>query len=337
MGEECREGTKYKEKMSFSTFQSDAICDSESSLLCVRYHPELKLVACSSECGSVFVLNSRCVLEFKVKLSDSDVTSLAFGSENNLFASSEQYVYEIDLKSQSKTNRVWQIGREEINFISLNKSGTKLAAADDDGRIRVVPVGKGQKGGVKAFRAKHENLVSHVEWVNDAVLISCSADQSAKSWHSRDQKCIKTLDVSEFKNQCRDNTKVNVSPPLLHTLALLEPHFVVFGGENGNIMINKLDNGRLSTSKLATKVYSGAHQFGIGSLVARGTNDGEWEMVSGGNDSFVKVWSIGQGQMGADLKLIHSINVNVKGQWFMLVGSFSDHLIHREQIQFFDF
>ena len=72
-------------------------------------------------------------------------------------------------------------------------------------------------------------------------------------------------------------------------------------------------------------------------VVARGTNDGEWEMVSGGNDSFVKVWSIGQGQMGADLKLIHSINVNVKGQWFMLVWYFSDHLIHREQSQFFGF
>ena len=60
-------------------------------------------------------------------------------------------------------------------------------------------------------------------------------------------------------------------------------------------------------------------------------------MVSGGNDSFVKVWSIGHGQMGADLKLIHSINVNVKGQWFILVWSFSEHLIHREQSQFFDF
>ena len=49
------------------------------------------------------------VKEFKVKLSDSDVTSLAFGSENNLFASSEQYVYEIDLKSKSKTNRYFRL------------------------------------------------------------------------------------------------------------------------------------------------------------------------------------------------------------------------------------
>ena len=111
--------------------------------------------------------------------------------------------------------------------------------------------------------------MSSVEWFNDAVLVSCSADQSAKSWHSRDQKCIKTLDVSEFKNECRGNSKVNVSPPLLHTLAILEPNFVALGGENGNIMINKLENGRLSTAKLATKVYSGAHAFGIGTIQKR--------------------------------------------------------------------
>ena len=40
-------------------------------------------------------------------------------------------------------------------------------------------------------------------------------------------------------------------------------------------------------------------------------------MVSGGNDSMVKVWSISSGQTGAELKLIHSINVNVKA-WFGL-------------------
>jgi len=292
--------------------QSDQICAADSSLLCVRYHPELKLIACSSECGAVFILNSRCVLEFKIKLSDADVTSLAFGSENNLFASTEQFVYEIDLKAGVKTDRKWQIGREEINHIAINPAGTKLAAADDDGRIRVVPIAKSAKGGVKAFRAKHDNLVSSVEWVNEALLVSCSADQSAKSWHARDQKCVKTLDVAEFKNECRDNSKVNVSPPLLHTLTLLEPAYVALGGENGNIMINKLENGRLSTAKLATAIYTGAHQFGIGALVARRTSDGEWEMISGGNDSCVKVWSVAQGQTGAQLKLIHSINVNLK-------------------------
>ena len=51
----------------------------------------------------------------------------------------------------SKSFRKWQIGREEINYISINKSGNKLAAADDDGRIRVVPVGKNDKGGVKVW------------------------------------------------------------------------------------------------------------------------------------------------------------------------------------------
>ena len=38
---------------------------------------------------------------------------------------------------------------------------------------------------VKAFRAKHENIVTQVEWVKDAILGSVSADQTIKSWGLR--------------------------------------------------------------------------------------------------------------------------------------------------------
>ena len=38
-----------------------------------------------------------------------------------------------------------------------------------------------------------------------------------------------------------------------------------------------------------------------------------WEMVSGSNDCSLKVWSINDdSQTGAQLKLIHSINANIK-------------------------
>ena len=67
----------------------------------------------------------------------------------------------------------------------MNDDGTKLAAADDDGRIRIVSVGKKDKSGVKAFRAKHENIVTQVEWVKDAIIGSVSADQTIKSWGLR--------------------------------------------------------------------------------------------------------------------------------------------------------
>ena len=60
-----------------------------------------------------------------------------------------------------------------------------MAAADDDGRIRIVSVGKKDKTGVKAFRAKHENIVTQVEWVKDAIIGSVSADQTIKSWGLR--------------------------------------------------------------------------------------------------------------------------------------------------------
>ena len=47
-------------------------------------------------------------------------------------------------------------------------------------------------------------------------------------------------------------------------------------------------------------------------------------MVSGGNDSMVKVWSISSGQTGAELKLIHSINVSVKARFSIYIHLVSE-------------
>ena len=57
-----------KEKMSFSVVQSDQIADSDSSLLSVRHDPQTGLIACSSECGSVFILNSRLTLGIGISI-----------------------------------------------------------------------------------------------------------------------------------------------------------------------------------------------------------------------------------------------------------------------------
>lgn len=70
---------------------------------------------------------------------------------------------------------------------------------------------------IKAFRAKHENLATAVEWTSDQILTSASSDQSIRTWRVDQQKCVKTLDVSQFKNEIREEsteTRVNVSPPL---------------------------------------------------------------------------------------------------------------------------
>ena len=82
-------------------------------------------------------------------------------------------VFEIDLRQFKKSGREWKIGREEINYISLNSDGTRLATADDDGRIRIAHVASSDtEARIKAFRAKHENIVSCVEWATDQIIAS---------------------------------------------------------------------------------------------------------------------------------------------------------------------
>ena len=65
-----------KEKMSFSVVQSDQIADSDSSLLSVRHDPQTGLIACSSECGSVFILNSRLTLGIGISIKIHSVKSV---------------------------------------------------------------------------------------------------------------------------------------------------------------------------------------------------------------------------------------------------------------------
>ena len=74
-----------------------------SLFLAIRYNE--KIIAVSSEDGSVYFLNNKMVPIANVKLSDDDVTSICFGKEENLFASSTKFVYEIDLKTYKLTGR----------------------------------------------------------------------------------------------------------------------------------------------------------------------------------------------------------------------------------------
>jgi len=200
-----------------------------------------------------------------------------------------------------------------------------LATADDDGRIRVADVRFEIKSvkiesnlcfskpegepKIKAFRAKHENLATAVEWTTEQILHSASADQSIRTWRVDQQKCVKTLDVSPYKNEIREDsseTKVNVSPPLgtiyrifrhlavlVHTISILrnsKPEFVLAGCENGSIISNKLDAGKLSSNKTLTQNFKGSHNFGIGKICNMSLND-RWLVVSGGNDNAVKFWT----------------------------------------------
>ncbi|CAG5089086.1 Oidioi.mRNA.OKI2018_I69.PAR.g12079.t1.cds [Oikopleura dioica] len=179
----------------------------------------------------------------------------------------------------------------------MNENLTKLATADDDGRIRVADVSKAEgEPKIKAFRAKHENLATAVEWTTDQILTSASSDQSIRTWRVDQQKCVKTLDVSQFKNEIREEsteTRVNVSPPLVHTISILrnsDPEFVLAGCENGTIVSNKLECGKLSSNKMLTQAFKGSHSFGIGKICNYSLND-RWLVVSGGNDNAVKFWT----------------------------------------------
>ena len=77
-------------------------------------------------------------------------------------------------------------------------------------------------------------------------MVSLSADQTVKSWRVDQQKCLRTVDLSPFKNDVStsNQAKVNVSPPLIHTIAILKdgtnPKFLAAGCENGTIAMNKL-------------------------------------------------------------------------------------------------
>lgn len=79
----------------------------------------------------------------------------------------------------------------------------------------------------------------------------------------------------------------------MHTISILrnsDPEFVLAGCENGTIVSNKLESGKLSSNKMLTQAFKGSHNFGIGKICNYSLND-RWLVVSGGNDNAVKFWT----------------------------------------------
>ena len=90
------------------------------------------------------------------------------------------------------------------------------------------------------------NFEHKISYIPAKYKLLFSADQSLKSWRVDQQKCLRTVDLSPFKNEVATATtaKVNVSPPLIHTIDVLRENgngkFLAAGCENGMIAVNKL-------------------------------------------------------------------------------------------------
>ena len=111
--------------LNFSIFRPRSVSVRGSLLLAIRYNE--KIIAVSSEDGSVYFLNNKMVPIANVKLSDDDVTSICFGKEENLFASSTKFVYEIDLKTYKLTGRYVHGFLEGFKFRWLKIKGMDAA------------------------------------------------------------------------------------------------------------------------------------------------------------------------------------------------------------------
>ncbi|CBY19620.1 unnamed protein product [Oikopleura dioica] len=291
---------------------------SDSGFNAVAHIAEKKVFVAGDEDGCIHFFSDSGSKVQSMGISDDEITSICPGANETIFVSAGEIVYQVDPRNSVDPTRSFKIGREEINHISINENLTRLATADDDGRIRVADVSKPEgEPKIKAFRAKHENLATAVEWTTEQILHSASADQSIRTWRVDQQKCVKTLDVSPYKNEIREDsseTKVNVSPPLVHTISILrnsKPEFVLAGCENGSIISNKLDAGKLSSNKTLTQNFKGSHNFGIGKICNMSLND-RWLVVSGGNDNAVKFWTAEAEERTLKLRLDKSTSLSTK-------------------------
>lgn len=298
----------------------------QSGLNSIAHIREKNVFITGDEGGTIHFFSDSGRKVQSMDISEDEISSICEGDNDSVFVAAGEIVYQVDLRNPTGPRRKFKIGKDEVNHLSINHAKTRLAAADDDGRIRVADISNPEgEPRIKAFRAKHENLATAVEWTTDQILTSASADQTIKSWRVDQQKCIKTVDMSPFKNVIDENsteTKVNVSPPLVHTITILRdtnPQFVLAGCENGIIVSNKLDNGKLSTGKTSIENFRAAHQFGIGRIRNLHLND-HWLVVSGGNDNAVKFWKADAEEKSLKLRFERSTTLSSKVNDFVIAS-----------------
>lgn len=254
-------------------------------VVCIAANSDSTLLASGAE-SSVCLWDVRArelSLKANCAFQEEDVTSMCFSKREPhlLWTSAGKTLSLIDIRSFEKAVAHVTVNSDEINQIAMNETSSYLAAADDNGDIRIIDTSKQKL--FKTLRKQHENICSCVQFScrpkRTEDLFSGSLDNSIARWNFTTARCLQRVDTKV------DAESQGINPPMVHSLSMASDGMLAAGlGDCSILVLTEKPNGRLEAQRITD-----AHSYSV-SQVHFPVFDPLRVLVSGGNDRRVCVF-----------------------------------------------
>ncbi|XWS19728.1 hypothetical protein CRYUN_Cryun31cG0041200 [Craigia yunnanensis] len=303
---------------------------------CIASRDRPGLVATSAEDGCICWFDMRCKDVLRVMdVSNESISSLCFnsGNENIIYVSTGKEVKCFDVhmlaENSLKPLESYNYNKEEINQVTCNSKSSFLAAADDNGEIKIIDIR--QQRIFKTLRAGHSSICSSVQFIpwRPWEVITGGLDSKLITWDFSKGRPSKILDFGLPDMSSGSNAGQFLNPAFVHSIKVPDVDMldklgkicVVARGDGVINVINMESKLAAIRPKSSTKSRKGTLSVSKGSLPANGGvadengrkllhldyslgghtaavscvafslfgERGKF-LVSGGNDKLVKVW-----------------------------------------------
>lgn len=148
-----------------------------------------------------------------------EVNSVCFCVKNpeRLYTSCGNKIFGYDLRNLSSTVCEFEFNEDEINQVVIHDKGSRAAACDDSGEIKVIEVQSGRL--FKTLKNKHDNICSAVQFRPNRPweVVSGGMDFRVVSWDFSSGRALEELNVQELGGESDEGAYL-VNPPFVHSI-----------------------------------------------------------------------------------------------------------------------
>ncbi|TRY89072.1 hypothetical protein DNTS_009797 [Danionella cerebrum] len=215
--------------------------------------------------------------------SDNDVTCVSFSPLTpwKLYAAHGCSIGILDSRNPNEVvSELVDVGEEEINCLSVNESGSLIAAADDSGAVRVVDM---QTEKVIRTLRMHQNICSSVSFRPhrpQSLVSLCNLPKVRPLW---------TCNLQDTEDSQPQKPGQMFNPPLAHCIDVAScGNLFACSAEDGFIHLLKVSEDSRLRDRAVFKAHSkGATQARFLNVLSQPN----W-LATGGNDGLVAIWDL---------------------------------------------
>ncbi|GAB2231317.1 hypothetical protein Droror1_Dr00010323 [Drosera rotundifolia] len=337
---------------------------------CIPSRQTPALVATAGEDGRVCFFDLRCKdVQLMIELgNDHPVSSLCYNQDNEsviyVSAGAQVKCFDVHKATSWKPLETYRHNKDEINQVVCNSRSSYIAAADDNGDIKIIDIR--EQCLYKTLRAGHSSICGTVQFLpwKPWEVISGGLDSKLVMWEFSRGRAYHVLDFGINASgggapQCYNPAFVHaIAVPEIDMLDRVKKMCAVARGDGvisvvdieSEISCGKvkkmpeprkesrmrpktslIDAGQETATMLHLDYSLGGHTAAASSVTFSLFGERGKFIVSGGNDQAVKVWDwrryLEDAQISGETVVPFSVNLQKKVNWLCTTPSVSENLV----------